>query len=99
MAPNSTILQPPSHVTIPLSAKWFNLDEIHDIERESFPEFFQQSDEEGKLFRKTPKLYRFYRNFIINLWRDNSKKYLSPSICRRNLPGDVSSIIRIHAFL
>jgi SWI/SNF related-matrix-associated actin-dependent regulator of chromatin subfamily C len=58
-----------------------------------------QEDEEGKLFKRSPKLYRFYRNFIINLWKENSKKYLSAAVCRRSLPGDVSSIIRIHAFL
>ena len=58
-----------------------------------------EEDEEGRLFKKSPRLYKFYRNSIITLWRENSKKYLSPALCRKNLPGDVSSIIRIHGFL
>jgi hypothetical protein len=30
---SSTIIQPPSHVTIPAFAGWFNLDSIHPIEK------------------------------------------------------------------
>jgi len=33
------------------------------------------------------------------MWRENVKKYLSSAQCRRNLVGDVSSIVRIHGFL
>lgn len=36
---------------------------------------------------------------MIFMWRENAKKYLSPTLCRKNLLGDVSSIMRIHAFL
>lgn len=36
---------------------------------------------------------------MIGMWRENIKKYLSSSQCRRNLAGDVSSIVRIHGFL
>lgn len=31
--PNSALIQPPSHITIPLSASWFDYDSIHDIEK------------------------------------------------------------------
>lgn len=33
------------------------------------------------------------------MWRENTKKYLPPSACRRNLLGDVCAIVRVHAFL
>lgn len=39
---NTSIVQPPLHLTIPLFSKWFDLDNIHEIEKEEFPEFFQQ---------------------------------------------------------
>lgn len=31
--PNSSIIQPPSHITIPVSAQWFDYDSINDIEK------------------------------------------------------------------
>ena len=37
LAISSTIIQPPSHVTLPAFAGWFRLDAIHPIEREFFP--------------------------------------------------------------
>ena len=47
-------------VKIPETAKWFNMEEIHDIEKISLPEFFN-----GKYPSKTPEIYKKYRNFII----------------------------------
>jgi hypothetical protein len=100
LAISSTIIQPPSHVTVPAFAGWFQLDAVHPIERELFPEFFKEDEEEGFSFtRKSPQLYRYYRNTIIGMWRENVKKLLSSAQCRRNLVGDVSSIVRIHGFL
>jgi hypothetical protein len=29
--PNSSLVQAPTHITMPLSAKWFDFDEIHNI--------------------------------------------------------------------
>lgn len=40
-----------------------------------------------------------YRNFIIKLYREAPNAYLSATVCRKNLPSDVCSIIRLHAFL
>ena len=59
-------------VKIPEVAKWFNLDDIHDIERASMPEFFN-----GKYPSKTPEIYKKYRNFIINLYRQSPNTYLT----------------------
>lgn len=80
-------------VIIPSSAHWFKFDEIHQIEKESIPEFFT-----GKP-SKTPEIYKRYRNFIINLYRQNPRTYLNSTTCRRNLAGDVCAIMRIHSFL
>jgi hypothetical protein len=36
---------------------------------------------------------------MVGMWLDNVKKHLSAAHCRRTLLGDVSLIVRIHAFL
>ena len=51
-----------------------------------------------KLYRN-PETYMNFRNFIIKLYRQNPNAYLSASECRKKLPGDICSIIRLHAFL
>lgn len=81
-------------IMIPVCSQWFNMDEIHEIEVNSLPEFFC-----GKFPSKTPENYKEYRNFIISLYRENPNTYLSSTTCRRNLVGDVCAIIRLHAFL
>ena len=79
---------------IPASSSWFNFDNIHEIEIKSLPEFFC-----GKYPSKTPETYKEYRNFIINLYRENQNSYLTATVCRRHLAGDACSILRVHAFL
>ena len=81
-------------VKIPEVAKWFNLDDIHDIEKVSMPEFFN-----GKYPSKTPEIYKKYRNFIINLYRQSPNTYLTATACRRYLSGDVNGIMHLHSFL
>ena len=79
---------------IPSCSAWFNIDSIHEIEMQTLPEFFC-----GKFPHKNPATYMDYRNFIIKLYRESPNAYLSATVCRKNLPGDVCSIIRLHAFL
>lgn len=43
--------------------------------------------------------YKKYRNFIINLFRQNPSIYLTGTACRRHLSGDVCAIQRLHKFL
>ena len=57
------------------------------------PEFF-----EGRHL-KTPEFYMKVRNYIIELYRKNTRTYLTATLCRQNLAGDACAIIRIHAFL
>lgn len=59
-------------IILPSCAQWFNFDDIHEIELKALPEFFC-----GKYPSKTPELYKQYRNYIINLYRENSNSYLS----------------------
>lgn len=80
-------------IVIPTCTSWFDPNGIHEIERESLPEFFV-----GKL-TKTPQLYKKYRNFIIDMYRQNPRAYLTATACRRNLAGDACTILRVHAFL
>ena len=70
------------------------MDNIHEIEIKSLPEFFC-----GKYPSRTPKIYKNYRNFIINLYRENSTMYLSSNTCRKHLAGDACDILRIHSLL
>jgi SWI/SNF related-matrix-associated actin-dependent regulator of chromatin subfamily C len=81
-------------IPIPSVAIWFDINVIHEIERDSLPEFFN-----GRFPAKTPKVYKEQRNFIIKLYRENPNFYLSASDCRKYLPGDVCSVLRIHCFL
>jgi len=48
---------------------------------------------------KKPCVYLNYRNYIIKLYRENPNAYLSATECRKKVPGDVCSVIRLHAFL
>jgi len=59
-------------VVIPSCSQWFIFDEIHEIEMKAMPEFFC-----GKYPSKTPEIYKQYRNYIINLYRENSNSYLT----------------------
>lgn len=81
-------------IFLPISVSWFCFDNIHEIEIKSLPEFFC-----GKYPSKTPKMYKNYRNFIVNLYRENSSMYLSANTCRKHLAGDACAILRIHSFL
>lgn len=81
-------------VIIPSFAAWFTLNDIHEIEKRSLPEFFTSQSR-----FKTEAVYRDYRDFMVNTYRLNPIEYLTVTACRRNLAGDVASIIRVHAFL
>ncbi|SAM09207.1 hypothetical protein [Absidia glauca] len=81
-------------VIIPSYAAWFEFDQIHKTERLALPEFFN-----GVNQTKSPVAYMDFRNFMVNTYRLNPLEYLTVTACRRNLPGDVCAIIRIHGFL
>ena len=82
------------HIIVPSYAAWFDYTALHEIEKRALPEFFNNKNKS-----KTPEIYMGYRNFMIDTYRLNPGEYLSATACRRNLPGDVCAIMRVHAFL
>lgn len=81
-------------IILPSYSAWFDMHEIHNIERKSLPEFFNSRNRS-----KTPAVYKDYRDFMVNTYRLNPAEYLTVTACRRNLAGDVCAIMRVHAFL
>ncbi len=82
------------HIIVPSYSAWFDYTCIHEIEKRALPEFFTVKNKS-----KTPEIYIGYRNFMIDTYRLNPGEYLSVTACRRNLPGDVCAIMRVHALL
>lgn len=81
-------------IVLPSYSTWFDMNKIHSIEKKALPEFFNNRNRS-----KTPAVYKDYRDFMINTYRLNPVEYLTVTACRRNLAGDVCSIMRVHAFL
>lgn len=81
-------------VVVPSYSTWFDISQINPIEQKSLPEFFNNRNRS-----KTHLVYKDYRDFMINTYRLNPSEYLTVTACRRNLAGDVCSIMRVHAFL
>ncbi|TKY75136.1 SWI/SNF complex subunit SWI3A [Spatholobus suberectus] len=80
--------------TIPSSSRWFAWDEIHETERTAFKEFF-----DGSSMSRTPKIYKEYRDFIINKYREEPSRRLTFTEVRKSLVGDVTFLHRAFLFL
>lgn len=95
------LIEQSRHVVIPSFARWFDLNTVHSIEKKLFPDFFpvKSSEDTPASTYKTPETYQNMRDFMINTYRINPIEYLTVTAVRRNLAGDVASIIRIHRFL
>ncbi len=100
-APNSNSSPASSpDFSIPAYSTWFSFSEIHEIERRALPEFFAEAGEGGKSGSlKSPQIYQEYRDFMIHTFRMRPREYLTVTVCRRHLAGDVASIMKVHAFL
>ena len=81
-------------IILPSYSAWFDMHEIHNLERKALPEFFNNRNRS-----KTPAVYKDYRDFMVNTYRLNPAEYLTVTACRRNLAGDVCAIMRVHSFL
>ncbi|KAL8952838.1 MAG: hypothetical protein Q9222_001273 [Ikaeria aurantiellina] len=90
----SHLVQQTYSIILPSYSTWFDMHKIHDQERRALPEFFNHRNRS-----KTEAVYKDYRDFMINTYRLNPAEYLTVTACRRNLAGDVCSIMRVHAFL
>lgn len=75
---------------IPGYAGWFSWGKIHAIERRALAEFF-----DGRSLSKTPKVYKEYRDFIINKYRENPRRFLTFTEVRKMLVGDVNLIRKV----
>ena len=81
-------------IILPSYSAWFDMHEIHALERKALPEFFNNRNRS-----KTPAVYKDYRDFMVNTYRLNPAEYLTVTACRRNLAGDVCAVMRVHQFL
>ncbi|GMH38909.1 hypothetical protein BSKO_06807 [Bryopsis sp. KO-2023] len=79
---------------VPAYGCWFDWNKIDDLERQLVPEFFN-----GRASSKTPQIYKEYRDFIINKYRENPERVLSFTEVRKQLTGDVIGIYRVFNFL
>lgn len=73
---------------------WFQWGEIHETEKRALPEFF-----EGVSTTKNPRVYKEYRDFIINKYREDTSKRLTFTEVRKALIGDVSLLQKLFSFL
>ncbi len=90
----SHLIEQAHAIILPSYSAWFDMHEIHNIERKALPEFFNNRNRS-----KTPAVYKDYRDFMVNTYRLNPAEYLTVTACRRNLAGDVCAIMRVHSFL
>jgi hypothetical protein len=90
----SHLIEQTHAIILPSYSAWFDMHQIHILERRGLPEFFNSRNRS-----KTPAVYKDYRDFMINTYRLNPQEYLTVTACRRNLAGDVCAIMRLHAFL
>jgi SWI/SNF related-matrix-associated actin-dependent regulator of chromatin subfamily C len=76
------------------AAHWFCADDVHTIERDALPDFF-----DGSSAYRTPAVYKDYRLFMMAAYAANPSQYLTVTACRRSLAGDANAVMRVHAFL
>lgn len=94
------LIEQSRHVVIPSFSRWFVMNEVHAIEKKLFPDYFpKESDSSAVSSYKSAQSYKNIRDFMINTYRINPIEYLTVTAVRRNLAGDVGSIIRVHRFL
>ncbi|XP_073101698.1 SWI/SNF complex subunit SWI3A homolog isoform X3 [Elaeis guineensis] len=80
--------------SIPGSSSWFRWDEIHETERRALPEFF-----DGSAASRNHRVYKEYRDFIINKFREDPSRRLTFTEVRKSLIGDVGTLHKVFLFL
>ncbi|GLU18575.1 hypothetical protein SLE2022_348670 [Rubroshorea leprosula] len=80
--------------TIPGHSSWFSWDDIHETERLALQEFF-----DGSSISRTPKIYKEYRDFIINKYREDPSRRLTFTDVRKSLISDVTLLHKVFFFL
>ena len=80
-------------VFVPTSTAWFDAETVHQIERESLPEFFESGDQRGEIE------YKQLRNAIMSFFFENPAAHLPVTSCLTRLGHDSGTVIRVHSFL
>jgi SWI/SNF related-matrix-associated actin-dependent regulator of chromatin subfamily C len=93
-AARANLIAQTHNIILPSYSMWFDMADIHPIEKKSLPEWFNSRNRS-----KTPQTYKDCRDFMVNTYRLNPVEYLTFTACRRNLCGDVCAIMRVHQFL
>jgi len=78
-------------LVLPPHVQWFDMNFIHDYEKQGLPDFFTEQPTHPS---KTAAVYKEYRDFMINVYQQNPDQYLTVTACRRNLSGDAAAILR-----
>lgn len=73
---------------------WYQADKISSFEKVLLPEWFNGSAE-----HRTPESYLRARETMIEMSKKLDSRYLTSTMARRSIPGDVGSILRLHGFL
>lgn len=81
---------------LPHHAEWFNINSIHEYEKQALPQFF---NEEPGASSKTPEIYKEYRDFMIHTYQQSPSVYLTFTACRRSLSGDALAVKAVFDFL
>jgi SWI/SNF related-matrix-associated actin-dependent regulator of chromatin subfamily C len=71
------LVQQTHAIIVPSYSAWFDMSQIHPIERKALPEFFN-----GRNRSKTPAVYKDWRDFMINCYRLKPEEYLTFTACR-----------------
>lgn len=92
--PVATDDPPVVDIPIPDFSTWFDMRNVHEIERNAMPEFFDRSSAS-----KSEAVYRQVRDFMITTWRNYPTRYLTATAVRRKVRADACAIQRLHGFL
>lgn len=73
---------------------WFSWKNIDECEVRNLPEFFEE-----RSASKNPRVYKYYRNSIIQSFRLNPTRKITFTEARKTIIGDVGSVRRVFDFL
>ncbi|XP_052153531.1 SWI/SNF complex subunit SWI3D-like [Oryza glaberrima] len=79
---------------VPSFAGWFSWKEIHQIEKQALPSFF-----DGKSLRRTPEIYLGIRNFIMKKFHSNPQMHLELKDLTELSDGEMDAQLKVLEFL
>jgi SWI/SNF related-matrix-associated actin-dependent regulator of chromatin subfamily C len=79
----------------PSTPDWYHPATVSSLERAALSEWF-----DGSAAHRTPESYRQAREKIITMSRSlGPAHFLTGTLVRRTIPGDIGSLLRLHSFL